>query len=341
MSETQMEPNAWRALVSEAALEPDLPIIDAHHHIWPEPIGEMETYPPEQLFADKAGSGHNIVATVFMEAHARYFAEGPEHLRPVGETVYAAENGERADRMGGKTAGLCAGIVGHANLMLGAAVSEVLDAHIAAAPKRFRGIRHMTAYDEVFPFLPGVQAGMMATAEFHAGVAQVQKRGLSLDVFVLHPQLGEVAALAAAFPGLTFILNHIGTPLGLGRYANKSEADFSAWETGMAKVAACSNVVAKIGGLNMGFTSITAPTSGPKPWSSAQMADAQRRHVLKVIELFGPSRCMFESNFPVDRMAGSMTVTWNAFKRMTADFSAAEKAEMYAGTASRVYRLGI
>lgn len=341
MSETNLPPDAWRALVSEAALEPELPIIDPHHHIWPESIGEMETYPPEQLFADKTESGHNIVATVFMEAHARYFADGPEHLRPVGETVYAAEIGAQADHRGDGLAGLCAGIVGHANLTLGAAVAEVLDAHIAAAPQRFRGIRHMTAYDAVFPFLPGVRPGMMAEPAFRAGVGQVQKRGLSLDVWVLHPQLAEVAALAAAFPGLTIILNHIGTPLGLGPYAEKSAEDFAMWEAGIAKVAACPNVVVKIGGLNMGFTAITAPSSGPMPWSSAQMAAAQRRHVLKVIEYFGPARAMFESNFPVDRMAGGMTVTWNAFKRMTADFSVTEKAELYAGTASRVYRLGI
>ena len=338
---TQITPGAWRALISEAAIEPDLPIIDPHHHIWPEQIGEMETYPPEQLFADKVSSGHNIVATVFMEAHARYFSDGPQHLRPVGETVYAAEIGEQADRAGGKVAGLCAGIVGHANLMLGTAVADVLDAHLAAAPQRFRGIRHMTAYDEAFPYLPEVRPGMMAEPEFRAGVAEVQKRGLSLDVWVLHPQLNEVADLAAAFPEQTIILNHIGTPLGVGRYADKSEADFAVWEAGIAKVAACPNVVIKIGGLNMGFTSITAPSNGPLPWSSAQMAAAQRRHVLKVIELFGSSRAMFESNFPVDRMAGSMTVTWNAFKRMTADFTAVEKAEMYAGTAARVYRIQI
>jgi len=331
--------DAWRAQVIEAPLEPDLPIIDAHHHLWPVPMTPtMEAYPPETLLADKTGSGHNIIATVFVEAHSRYRTEGPVSLRPVGETEFINEVGEDCERKGGRAAGACAAIVAAADMMLGDAVEDVLVAHREAAPQRLRGIRHLIAHDPDF-LMPASRPGIVAEPAFRAAFARLGAHGLSYDAWVMHPQLGEIAELAGAFPGVTIILDHVGAPMGIGRYAGGGSDGFAEWRRGMAAVAAHPNVVLKLGGLNMALTALGAPLSAPKPWTSEHMAEVQRTHIMTAIDLFGPSRCMFESNFPVDRMSTGACVLWNQFKRLAAGFSADEKAQMFSGVAARTYRL--
>jgi predicted TIM-barrel fold metal-dependent hydrolase len=332
--------DAWRAQISEAPLEPDLPIVDAHHHLWPTPMTpQMEAYGPDALLADKTAAGHNIVATVFVEAHARYRPDGPPSLRPVGETEYADQVGRDCDLKGGRAAGACSAIVATADMMLGEAVEEVLVAHREAAPDRLRGIRHLIAYDPDFAVMPGSRPGVMAEPAFRAAFGRLAAHGLSYDAWVMHPQLAEVAELAAAFPEAAIVLDHVGAPMGIGRYADGGADAFAEWRQGLAKVAAQPNVVLKLGGLNMPLTGLGAPASAAKPWTSERLAEIQGRHLLTAIDLFGPSRCMFESNFPVDRMSTGACVLWNGFKRVAAGFSADEKAELFSGVAMRTYRL--
>ena len=340
MSSQPINRDAWRDQVVESAIEPELPIIDAHHHLWPEPpVPHMEAYGVERLTADKIGSGHNIIATIFAEAWTRYRKDGPASLKPVGETEFVDRVGREANHQGGRVAGLCAGIVAHADLMLGDAVEEVLVAHQEASPERFRGIRHLIAHDRDYPGALPSRPGIMSDPNFRAGFARLAPHGLSFDVWLMHPQLGELAELASAFPNTTIVLDHVGSPMGTGRYADGGTNRFEEWRKGMALVAANPNVVVKLGGLNMEFTALGAPVDAERPWTSERTATTQRQYILTAIELFGPSRCMFESNFPVDRMSIGYTVLWNSLKRTVADFSAAEKSQLFVGTAQRIYRL--
>lgn len=332
----------WRTRIDEPAIEPALPIIDAHHHLWSaSPAPAFEAFDLDALIADKTGGGHNVVATVYVDSHANYATEGPEHLRVVGETRFAHAAGVEADGRGGGAQGSCAAIVAHADLLLGERVGEVLDAHIAASP-RFRGIRYMTAFDAALPPIYGcTEPGMMARPEFRTGAAELAKRGLSFDAWLFHPQLPELIALARALPDLRIVLDHVAGPIGVGPYAQDRVAAFAVWRRGMAELAACPNVVAKLGALNMSFTGMAADQDGPRPLTSAEMAERQRGHVLTAIDLFGADRCMFESNFPVDKLLTSYRLVWNSFKRMTEGLSASERADLFAGTAARVYRIAL
>ena len=270
-----------------------------------------------------------------------YRKDGPEEMRPVGETEFVQGiAAQSASGQYGPTAA-AAGIVGHANLALGPAVARVLEAHLAASPNRFRGIRHTCQWDaspEVKTATPAPPPGMLLDTNFRAGVACLRQYGLSFDAWLYHPQLPELALLARAVPDVPIILNHIGGVLGVGPYAGKRQEVFQVWKRGVAEVAACPNVVVKLGGLGM-------PRSGfgwherPVPPTSKELAEAMAPYYLACIELFGPSRCMFESNFPVDKLSYSYAVLWNSFKRMTQNFSATERAALFHDTAVRVYRL--
>jgi L-fuconolactonase len=334
-----MDRKAWRDQVIEEALEPDLAIIDAHHHIWATaPVEPWEPYDGAALIADKTGAGHNVVATVYVDSHANYRTDGPQELRVVGETEFADELAEQGMALGGGAEGICAGIVAHADLMLGARVGEVLDAHVAAS-RRFRGIRFMTAIDPDLPPIYGAtEPGLMMEARFRTGFAELARRGLSFDAWLFQPQIPELIDLAAAFPETTIILDHLGGPLGIGRYADRRGDAFAEWKRDMSRLARFSNVSVKLGALNMIFTGMDA-IELPRPHTSLETANLQRDHVLTAIDLFGPERCMFESNFPVDMRSISYTLLWNSFKRVTADLAAHERAALFAGTAKHVYGL--
>ena len=333
-----MTRDEWRNQVREAALEPDLPIVDSHHHIWAStPAEPWEPYPAEALIRDKATTGHNVIATVYVDSHANYRDSGPDHLRVVGETEFAAGLGDDCEARGGKAAGVCAAVVSHADLLLGAAVGEVLDAHIAASP-RFRGIRHMTAIDPDLPPIYGAtEPGIMMRPAFRAGFAELARRGLSFDAWMFHPQLPELVDLARAFPEANIILDHTGGPIGVGRFAGKEDETYAGWKKDMAAIARCPNVSVKLGGLNMSYTALDA-TDAPAPNSSEKTAALQGRYIRTTIDLFGPDRCMFESNFPVDMRSISYDLVWNSFKRIVADMTRQEKELLFAGTARRVYR---
>ncbi len=341
--------------MTEAILEPDLPIIDPHHHLWdlrqlmgafPEPlhpfiatIALSPYYTFDALHADTT-SGHNVIGTVFMECGAFYRAGADDALKVLGEVEYV--NGVAAQSASGLYGSqrLCAAIIGHADLTLGDKAGAVLEAQMALTP-RFKGIRHAAAWDAD----PGVlgppfhaSEGLYHDAKFRAGFAHLGRLGLSFDAWLLEPQLGDVLALARAFPDQPIVLDHCGTPLGMGSYHGKLHERFEVWRSAIRELGACPNVSVKLGGLAMSFAGM--PDHGPAAGLSSEVLAAMwRPYVETCIEAFGPERSMFESNYPVDKWGASYAVLWNAFKRLTHGASAAEKRALYAGTAARVYGL--
>jgi predicted TIM-barrel fold metal-dependent hydrolase len=331
----------WLAQHTEEALEPDLPICDPHHHLWDRrPTQVCERYLLDELL-DDVGGGHNVVSTVFIQAGAMHKADGPPEMRPVGETEFV--NGVAAMSASGLYGGtrVAAGIVGHADLRLGDAVAPVLDAHLAAGGGRFRGIRHIAAWD-ADTSLPAGRVnpgpGLFLREDFRAGFTQLAARGLTFEIWCYHPQIPEATSLAQAFPETTFILDHFGGPAGIGGYAGHADEVYAAWRTSIAELASCPNVVAKLGGINMELNGF-GWHQRPQPPSSQELLEATRRYYEFTIEKFGVDRCMFESNFPVDKLSCSYTVLWNSFKRLTAGYSASDKASLFHDTAARVYRL--
>jgi len=322
---------AWLDLVVEDVVEPDLAIVDPHHHLWPD--GGAMPYGLADLHAD-TGDGHLIEQTVFVECHAAYRTGGDPEFAPVGETEFVAGEAMRDPER------LISAIVAHADLR-SPRLDEVLEAHEAAGRGLLRGIRDALSHakhPEVLRIPGRAPAGLYADPAFRAGVARLGERGLSYDTWHYHYQNPEMLEVARAVPGTTMVLDHFGTPLGVGPYASQREEIFEQWKLDIAAIAQCENVVAKIGGMAM-------PDNGfgwdgaDRPASSDEFVAAQRRYYLHAIECFGPERCMFESNFPVDRFSLSYRTVWNAFKKLTADFSPDERTAMFSGTARRVYRL--
>jgi predicted TIM-barrel fold metal-dependent hydrolase len=330
------ELNRWHATYTEAALEPELPIIDAHHHLWDRP---PERYALDELLAD-VSSGHDIRASIFVECTAMFRADGPDELKPVGETEYV--NGVAAASASGiyGPSRLCAGIVSYADLTAGTAVRPLLEAHIRAGGNRMRGIRQQAQHDAVLGSMARRQPspGLLQTPEFRAGFAELAPMGLSFDAYLYFTQLGELFDLARTFPDTTIILNHAGTPLGIGPYAGKSREVFNAWSENLRRLATCQNVFVKIGGLGMALCGFDLHASALPP-SSDDLAEIWRPYVELCIDVFGAGRCMFESNFPVDKQSCGYPVLWNAFKKLSAPRSPGERRELFSGTAQRVYRI--
>jgi len=342
--------------MSEAILEPELPIVDPHHHLWdlrpllpafPEPrhsfletIARSAYYTFDQLRGDLE-TGHRIVGTVYMECGAFYRAGAEEEFKPVGEVEFV--NGVAAQSASGLYGELraCAGIVGHADLTLADKARGVLEALQGAAPERFRGIRHSGAWDSDADVLgPPFHAasGLYGSEAFRSGFAHLAPLGLSFDAWVLEPQLGDVLDLARAHPDTTIVLDHCGTPLGSASYSGRLGEHFDRWRDSIRALGACPNVNIKLGGLAMSFCGM--PQEGPEAgYSSERLAALWKPYIETCIEAFGADRAMFESNFPVDRWGASYPVLWNAFKWLTAGASADEKRALFAGTAARVYKL--
>jgi predicted TIM-barrel fold metal-dependent hydrolase len=329
----------WLASRREEILEPDLPIVDPHHHL----VDRANTgrYLLPELLAD-TGSGHNITATVYLEWLSMYRAGGPVPLRPVGELEFASGVAAvAASETYGKTK-VCAGIVGYADLMLGAQVEEVLQAMILAGGGRFRGIRYITAShpDEAARGSSiNRPAGLLMNAKLREGFGKLHPLGLSFDAWMYFTQLGELVDLARAFPETPIVLDHVGGPIGIGPYAAKRDEVFAEWKKSIAELARCPNVHVKLGGLGMRLFGFDVHT-GELPPSSEQLATLWRPYIETCIEAFGADRAMFESNFPVDKGSGSYQIFWNAFKRIAQGCSASEKTALFSGTASRFYRLG-
>jgi L-fuconolactonase len=326
---------AWLALRQEEIIEPELEIVDPHHHLWDRPGNRFLL---DQLLAD-VDSGHKITETVFIECGSMYRAEGPTEIKPVGETEFV--NGTAAMSASGQygPTRLCRAIVGHADLRLGDGVTRVLEAQIAAGDGRFRGIRHSVAWDasDAFP-KPRTNPvkGQMLDPNWRAGFARLVPLDLTFEAWLYHPQLPGLADLARAYPQTTIILNHVGGPLGIGPYKNKKAETFAQWKAGILEVAKSPNVVVKLGGLGIPIEMFDF-YARPNPPSSEELATAYKPYIETCA--FGVNRAMFESNFPPDGASSSYQILWNALKRLADGYSPSEKAALFSSTAKRVYRL--
>ncbi|WP_380871635.1 amidohydrolase [Sphingomonas sp. DBB INV C78] len=338
----------------EPIIEPGLRIVDAHHHLWEHaapPGGPRDVHPLQAMteilprylvdeFIADIACGHAVEGTVYVQSgRGFYCADTPTHFQPVGETAYVRQAAEAARER--TRVDICAAIVGYADLTLGDAVQPVLEAHIAAGGGRFRGIRNGMAWDAdqrvMGPFAG--QAGLYASDSFRKGARRLAELGLSFDAWLLEPQLPELVQLARALPELTIILDHFGAPLGIGAYTGSQKDRFPLWRKQIDELAACENVVIKLGGLGMPLAGLGS-FQRAVPLGSMELAQLWSPYFRAALDAFGPARCMFESNFPAEAGSASYRIIWNVFKIMAADLGIGEKAMLFEGTARRTYRLG-
>lgn len=330
---------------AETPLHPDLPIIDAHHHLFDHASDGFAAITKRRRFLideylEYVGAQHNLVATIAVEAHGMYAADGPQEFRAVNETEFL--NGQAAMSRTGLygPARVASGILGWADLGRGRAVRAVLEAYLAAAPQRFRGIRQEGMWDADPSVLGGMStkgAHQYLDDDFRRGFAELAPLGLTFDAFLLAPQLPDATDLARSFPDTTIILDHLGHPVGIGAHAGRMEEEFAAWRTDMSHLSSCPNVFVKMGGLGT-FLSGSPTYRADPPASSEVLAAEWWPYAETAVDLFGADRVMFESNAPTDG-SGSFNVVCNAYKRILAGCSDAERADVFAGTATRAYRL--
>jgi predicted TIM-barrel fold metal-dependent hydrolase len=329
----------WLALRLEDIIDPKRPIVDPHHHLWDR---GGQRYLIEEV-TDDIASGHNIVATVYVDCRSMYHAHGPEAFRPVGEVEFANGVAAMSASAGYGPAAVCAGIVGHVDLLLGDDARPVLEAEIAAGGGRFQGIRHSSVWDadaEAAGIYATRPKGLLLDKTFRKGFACLAPLGLSFDAWLFHPQIGELADLARRFPDTKIVLDHCGGPVGIGSYAGRREEIFPVWKASLREIAKCPNVVVKLGGLAMKLFGGDFHER-PMPPSSEDAAAAWRPTIETCIAAFGPERSMFESNFPPDKGQCSYQVIFNAFKRIAAPFSETEKTALFSRTATDFYRLNL
>ena len=327
----------WLSLRNEDVLDPARPVVDPHHHLWDR---GGQRYLIDDIASDLA-SGHNVIATVYVEARSMYRAHGAEAFRPVGEVEFANGAAAMSASGGYGPAAVCAGIVGHVNLLLGDAAREVLEAEISAGQGRFRGIRHSSAWDadpNVAHMYATRPKGLLLEEAFRQGFAHLAPLGLSFDAWLFHPQIAELTDRARTFPDTRIVLDHCGGPAGTGQYANRREEIFATWKASIREIAKCPNVAVKLGGLGMCLLGYDFHERAMPP-SSEALAAAWRPYIETCIEAFGTERAMFESNFPPDKGQCSYQVIFNAFKRIAAHCSEAEKDALFSKTATEVYRL--
>jgi L-fuconolactonase len=327
---------AWLArMEAEPVLEPDRSIIDAHLHLW--------DYNGHQYFLneynkDLLSSGHRVDASVFVECSTKYRDHGPEHLKSVGETEFAARMAVSGKHISSHVA---QGIVAYADLTLSDKTHEAIEAHMKAAGGRLRGIRQRAKWDPD-PAVRGKHcaphAGLYLEPGFGMGMEVLARLGLTFDASVFHPQIPDVTALARAYPEVGIVLNHTGSPVGHSSYAGRGHEVHASWLASMKELASCPNVSVKLGGLLINLANFNY-VSAARPPTSAELAELWRPYIEPCIELFGADRCMVSSNFPVDKAAFSYRTVWNMFKRIMSPCSADEKDQLFSGTARHVYRL--
>jgi predicted TIM-barrel fold metal-dependent hydrolase len=331
----------WLALRHEDPIEPGLPIVDAHHHLWDRP---GRSYRAVEMGRDIAESGHHIVATVYMDSGMGYATSGPESLRSVGETSWVLHQA-RSMPPEGTQFGL--GIVSRTDFRLGDSVRPVLEAHVAAGEGRFKGIRQLAIWDAdaslTDPLVQSTQGcgpGLLADESFRQGFRCLAELGLTFDTWVYSPQLPEVTDLARAFPETAIVLNHCGTPLAQGVYAGRQDETRSAWAAGLKELGKSGNAYCKLGGLAKWLTGSQLHLQATPP-SSDDLVDAWRPYMETCLEAFGSSRCMFESNFPQEKPSCSYAAFWNACKKLSAGLQPHERHDLFVGTAARAYRLDL
>lgn len=328
----------WLAQVSEPALDPALAIVDAHHHLWDRPAGR---YLLDDYLADIRASGHDIVASIYAQCRTMFDLSRPAASQSVGEVEFA--NGVAACSASGLYGKprINAGIIAGADLCLGAGVTSVLEEMRARAGKRLCGVRNTTAWHadaRVVSNPSPPPAGLLGSAAFRQGVAALRELNLNLDVWGYHTQLPEIIELAQAFPDVLIVVDHMGGPLGIGPYSGQRAQVFEHWLALITRLARLPNVRMKIGGLGMHVGGFDLHLQ-PLPPSSTQLAELWAPYVMGCIEAFGVERCMFESNFPVDKGMYGYGVLWNTFKRLTRDFSGSERVALFSGVATRTYGL--
>jgi len=333
---------AWLSQRREQALEPDLPIIDPHHHFWDQPHRGHYLL-PELL--DDIGGGHNIVSTVFLECRAMYRKDGPREMAPLGEVEFVAGLAAQSASGNYGPCRVAEVIIGGGDLSFGAkAVRELMEAEIVAAGGRLRGMRHGVAWDAnpaISNFASrNVPLHQVMDPKFREGFAQLAPLGLSFESWQYHPQLPDAIDLARSFPDTTIILNHVGGVLGVGPYAGHRQEVLAGWRKDILELAKLPNVYCKLGGIGMVSFGFDFHQRDLPP-SSEDLAAGWRQYIEPCIEAFGVNRCMFESNFPPDKQSCGYTELWNAFKRITAGASEAEKRALYSGTAAKVYRMTV
>jgi predicted TIM-barrel fold metal-dependent hydrolase len=325
----------WLSLTKEDIIDPDLLICDPHHHLW---YGDSIEYSIDDFLED-IGGGHRVIKTVFVESRLMLKEDATPDMQPVGETEFVQDvvtirknQNEKID--------VAAGIVGFADLTLGDAVENVLKAHISAGKGRFRAIRHICAWDQspVFKDRWNTPKGLLGDKKFREGFAYLQKYNLSFDAWLFHPQLMELVDLARKFSETSIIINHIGGPLGIGPYAGKRKEVIKEWKQGIVQLSKHPNVFVKLGGLGMEICGFGWHKRDVPP-NSSELAETMAPYYLWCIKQFRAERCMFESNFPVDKRSYSYTILWNAFKKIVKDLSYHDKCALLHDTAERVYRL--
>ncbi len=331
-----MDKTTWLAATIEEPVDSLEEIVDPHHHLWDFPTG---TYLLPELHLD-TGAGHNVTQTVFVECGAGYRDQGPEHLRPVGEIEFVRGQAELSAEQDGAE---IAAIVGFADLTRGEAVEEVLEAQQVAGGGRFRGIRHANAWDasdQIRESHTKPPAGLLGHSNFRAGFAKLGEMGFSFDAWMFHPQVKELVDLAASVPETPIVLDHLGGPLGIGPYAGIREEVRATLRPALEALAQHEQVVVKVGGIGMSIYGVGLNRLPQAP-TSEQVAELWSEDIRHCVDTFGPERCMFESNFPVDRQGCSYTVLFNAFQRVAeeAGWSNVERAKLFSGTARRFYRL--
>ncbi len=329
----------WLAQVREEIIDPEREIVDPHHHLWRKRFGKDYLLAELQRDTDL---GHKIEKTVFIECHAFYDKTAADYLQPLGETRVVEQIASESKISGGVE---IAGIVAHADLTLAGTapdkLDELLEAHRSMGGKLFKGIRHAAASDAEPEKLtiPGMAPrSLYSQNSFRDGIRMLAEKGLTLDCWHYHHQNQSFLDLARAVPQCTIILDHFGTPLGVGKYRYKADEIYEQWKKDILEISKCPNVVAKLGGLAMPDNGYIWHTQ-ERPPTSEEFKTAQEKYYKYMIDCFGPERCMFESNFPVDRLSISYDVLWNAFKKIAESYSETEKKSLFKGTASKIYRL--
>ena len=331
----------WLNQHIEDPILPNIPIIDPHHHLWDVGFGR---YYIEELLEDINSSGHNILSTVYIMSSSNtkiYSKDGLEEFKPLTEIEFATSEGKRADLIPNNRVKVNASIVGSVDLTYGNKLKPVLEKAVNISEGRLKGIRMLLASHTDPRISSGAvksDLGLMLHPNFIDGAKCIQDANLSLDFWIYHTQLNEMEKIARALPDLIIILNHIGGPIHLGEYEGKQAATHREWRSAMMRLSRIPNINVKLGGLGMAVNGAKFHNSKFPP-NSVQLSDVWKPWIYETIDMFGFDRCMFESNFPVDKGSCSYGALWNAFKILAKDMSDDEINKLFSKNAAKIYKI--